>query len=103
MTEDSHQESGEKPEGRDHDGPPEGPGAGPPPRPEPGGWAGRVAVKSATDGFAYVPGEVLTTDPGRALDLARELFPGAELTVDKEPILRRFSRVRGVSDVIALV
>src|SRR5262245_21496521 len=105
MTEDSHHESGEKPpEGRDHDGPPEGPGQdGPPHRPESVGWSGRVAVKSATDGFAYVPGEVLTTDPGRALDLARDLFPGAKVTVDKEPIVGRFSRLRGVPDVIALV
>jgi len=72
-------------------------------RPDQEGWADRVVVKTTTDGFAYVPGEVLTTDPGRALELARDLFPDTEITPDEEPILKRFTRLRGVPDVPALV
>ncbi|HET8617904.1 MAG TPA: S8 family serine peptidase [Acidimicrobiales bacterium] len=75
----------------------------PSPRAE-SGWSDRVAVAPGTDGFAYVPGQVVTDDPGRALELARLLYPRDDLRTEQLDVQRgRFSRLVGVSDVPGLV
>ena len=48
------------------------------------GWAGRVVVVPGPDGFAYVPGELLTTDATRTLEVAGRLFPRLELRLVEE-------------------
>ncbi|HEX5945969.1 MAG TPA: hypothetical protein VFY82_06805, partial [Acidimicrobiales bacterium] len=45
------------------------------------GWSGRVTVVPGPDGFAYVPGDVLSTDPERTLEVARRVFPRWDLRV----------------------
>jgi hypothetical protein len=63
-----------------------------------------VTVETGAGGFAYVPGEVITTEPERARELAGDLFPGVELGVERLELLRgRFSRLIGVPDVPRLV
>ncbi|MGH9151240.1 MAG: S8 family peptidase [Acidimicrobiales bacterium] len=79
------------------------------PRPR-GAWTERVAFADggAGGGFAYVPGAVLTTDPGRALaearrrwgdrvEARRELGPFTELVGAEDPVaLARELRMLGV-------
>ncbi len=70
------------------------------------GWADRVIVEPGSEGFAYVPGEVLTLDAGRARDLARRLFPDVEIIEvdnDEELAASPFNRLRRVPDVPLLV
>jgi hypothetical protein len=43
------------------------------------GWAGRVSIAGGSDGFAYVPHEVLTTGGDAAMEVAQRLFPDAAL------------------------
>ena len=67
------------------------------PRP---GWAGRVAVSSGPGAFAYVPEQVVTSEPDRARELAVDLFPQNEIQVDALQNARgRYSRLRRVPDV----
>jgi Subtilase family len=67
------------------------------PRP---GWAGRVAVSSGPGAFAYVPEQVVTSEPDRARELAVDLFPQNEIQVDQLQNARgRYSRLRRVPDV----
>jgi hypothetical protein len=81
-----------------------GPGGDEPRPPRRTGWAGRVTVKTGTHGFAFVPGEVLTTDPDRADRLTQELFPARERAVEKLDLLNgRYSRLPEIPDVPRLV
>jgi hypothetical protein len=83
----------------------------PPDRPDrrgEGGWSDRVTVVPGPAGFAYVPGELLTTDPGRTLEVARRLFPRLELRLvgDEEELELRATparRLQGVPDVPRVV
>jgi hypothetical protein len=51
-----------------------------------------------------VPGQIITTDPEQARELAGDLFPGIELAAERLEILRgRFYRLTGVPDVPRLV
>src|ERR1700730_8001904 len=80
---------------------PEGPGQGEPPR---GPWTGRVKFSTESGGFAYRPGEVLTTGGDEALEVARRLFPeenGSRITLGRT--LGIFSQLLGVPDPIRLV
>ena len=72
------------------------------------GWSGRVTVVPGPDGFAYVPGEVLTTDLKRTLEVAGRVFPGLALRVldpEQDAELRDTParRLQGVPDVPRLV
>src|SRR5690606_33521778 len=66
------------------------------------GWAGRVAFVAGDEGYAYVPGEVVTANPDAALDASRRLFPNSSTEPEK---LGRvpYVRFRGVPDVPRLV
>ncbi len=68
------------------------------------GWAGRVTVKTGRGGFAFVPDEVLTTDPERAERLTAELFPARAPGSEKLALLDgRYSRLPRIPDVPRLV
>jgi Subtilase family len=67
------------------------------------GWRDRVKVDQA-DGFAYVPGQVITSDIERALAIARRLYPQALLESQHLELMDgRFFRIVGVPDVPRLV
>jgi hypothetical protein len=77
-----------------NDGFTNGSGAGAP------GWQQRVAVVPGPRGFAYAPGQVLTTATGPAIERLGRLFPDAHLDDDcLEVDDRSFTRVTGVPDV----
>ena len=84
--------------GRDHDPKPEGP------RPRgKRGWRDRVTV-AQDEGFAYVPGQVITSDIEQALAIARRLYPNAPLEPQRLELLDgRFARIVGVPNVSQLV
>ena len=68
------------------------------------GWQGRVAVVPGPRGFAYVPGQVLTTDVGPAIERLGRLFPDAEITDECLDVDgRSFTRLTGVPDVARAV
>jgi hypothetical protein len=67
------------------------------------GWRGRVAFAGGTDGFAYVPEQVLAVDyRDEILERAREMVPALEVDV-AERQNRRMGRITRVPDVPALV
>jgi Subtilase family len=67
------------------------------------GWAGRVTIDQAED-IAYVPGQVITSDIERALEIARKLYPRAPLEPERLGLMDgRFFRIVGVPDVPRLV
>ncbi|HET6954526.1 MAG TPA: S8 family serine peptidase [Acidimicrobiales bacterium] len=69
-------------------------------------WEGRVAIHAGTEGFAYVPGEVLVLDRfDEALERARELFPSDEqIRIERLELQRRLlARLVAVPDVPAVV
>ena len=47
----------------------------------PRGWADRVAFVPGAEGYAYVPGEVVTTGDVDLQRVADRLFPGTNLEV----------------------
>jgi hypothetical protein len=67
------------------------------------GWRGRVAFAGGTDGFAYVPEQVLAVDyRDEILERAREMVPG--LQVEGLALQnRRMGRITRVPDVPAMV
>jgi Subtilase family len=68
------------------------------------GWQGRVAFAGGTDGFAYVPGEVLAVDyRGEILERAQELVPQRLEVEEADRQNRRMGRITNVPDVPALV
>ncbi len=72
------------------------------------GWSDRVTVVPGPEGFAFVPGEVLTLDADRTLEVARRVFPRLDLRVvdpteDAELRDTPARRLRGVPDVPSLV
>jgi hypothetical protein len=67
------------------------------------GWAGRVTIDQA-EGIAHVPGQVITSDIERALEIARKLYPRAPLEPERLGLMDgRFFRIVGVPDVPRLV
>lgn len=66
------------------------------PRPR-GAWTDRVAFG---DGFAYVPGVVLTTDADRSVSLARRLWREGKVQTGRS--LGPFTELTGVRDPVAL-
>jgi len=69
---------------------------------ERGGWAGRVQIVGGTDGFAYVPGDVLTTSSAAALEVARRVYPENDLSVRSlDPT--GYELLSGVPDSLRLV
>jgi hypothetical protein len=68
------------------------------------GWRRRVAFAGGTDGFAYVPEQVLAVDyRDEILERARELVPEGLDVEGLQLQKRRVGRITGVPDVPALV
>lgn len=64
------------------------------------GWQGRVVVVPGPDGFAYEPGQVLTTDAGAAIERLGRLFPDSGIGDEcRDEDDGSFARVAGVPDV----
>jgi hypothetical protein len=77
-------------------------GGEPPPGEPRGPWTDRVAISETDDGLpvAYRPNEVITTRGEEALEVARRLFPDAELHHQSRG---PFTRLTGVPDPLLLI
>jgi hypothetical protein len=67
------------------------------------GWADRVVLVGGSEGFAYVPNEVLTTGGDAAVKVAQRLFPNDKIAVAPLDGRADYQRVTGVPDVLRLV
>ena len=66
------------------------------------GWSARVRCTGGADGFAYVPGEVVTTGGKAAVAVAQRLYPGDSIEV-KELSGGVYQRLSGVPDALRLI
>ena len=66
------------------------------------GWSARVRCTGGSDGFAYVPGEVVTTGGKAAVAVAQRLYPGDSIAV-KELSGGVYQLLSGVPDALRLI
>ena len=67
------------------------------------GWAGRVTFSHGHKRFALVPHEVLTSGGDKAVDIARKVFPDAEITPTTLEGAVGYVQLKGVPSPLRLV
>ena len=66
------------------------------------GWSARVRCTGGSEGFAYVPGEVVTTGGKAALAVARRMYPEDSIEV-RELATGTYQLLSGVPDPLRLI
>ena len=67
------------------------------------GWSGRMACTGGPEGFAYVPGQVVSTAGAAALAVGQRIFPGDKIEVRELSGSGGFHLLNGVPDTLRLL